>query len=223
MLLLSESDFDVRLAAKSIRRIGSNRQDILDMSAEVTWSACSGNRKMRPDTLSWLVKAIGYTKQTRYANLLDYCLSSTTDKNTIKHLNHARENLEGATTDSFEGGKINLGQVHARLTEKSSSTSHSQMAKQFGELQEGLSLDDVYSIFGIPNDVSGVNVPLGKAGYSYVKVLSSNDMIVLRYSGLGKIRFIYDEANVYWRLLDADSNKGPFWSKRDGRFLTTND
>jgi len=221
MLLLSQSDFDVRLAAKSLYRLGSDRQDLLDMFAEVTWSACSGNRLMRQDTLSWLAKALGNTKQTRYANLLDYCLSSTTHKNTIKHLKLARASLEGTTINSFEGGKIDLGQVRERLTKKNSSTSHSHMAKQFGEIRGGQSLDDVYSIFGIPNDVSGVNVPLGRAGYSYVRVQTSNDLIVLGYSGLGTIRFIYNDAN--WRLVDADNPNGPFWNKRDGRFYTTND
>jgi hypothetical protein len=223
MLLLSQSDFDVRLAAKSLYRLGSDRQEVLDLFAEVTWTACSGNREMRPDTLSWLAKALGNTKQTRYTHLLDYCLSSAAGKNTIKHLKEARASLEGTTTNYFEGGKIDLGEIRARLAKKSSSATHSHMAKQFGELREGQSLDNIYSIFGIPNDVSGTNVPLGKAGYLYVKVKTSNDMILLGYSGLGKIRFVYGEAKANWLLADADGDKGPFWSKRDGRFLTTSD
>jgi hypothetical protein len=223
MLLLSQSDFDVRLAAKSLHRLGSDRQEVLDLFAEVTWTACSGYREMRPDTLSWLAKALGNTKQTRYAHLLGYCLSSAAGKNTIKHLKQARASLEGATSDSFEGGKIDLGQVRARLTKKSSSATHSHMTKQFFELHEGQSLDEIYSIFGIPNDVSGVNVPRGMAGHLYVKVRVSDDMILLGYNGLGTIRFVYVEVKTNWLLADADGDRGPFWSKRDGRFLTTND
>jgi hypothetical protein len=222
MLLLSQSDLDVRLAAKSLYRLGSSRQDVLDLYAEVTWTACTGNRKMHPDTLSWLAKALGKTKQVRYARLLDLCLSNVTGKNTIKHVKLAREGLEGTTTDSFEGGKIDLDQVRARL-KKGSSAAGGQMAKQFGALHEGQSLEEIYSVFGIPDDVSGVNVSRGRAGHMYVKVRISDDMIVLRYSGLGTIRFAYVEGEANWLLSEADGDNGPFWSKRDGRFLTTND
>jgi len=225
MLLLSQSDFDVRLAAKSLNRLSSKRQDILDLLAEVTWTACSGNRKMNPDTLSWLAKALGNTKQARYAGLLDYCLANATGKNTIKYLKQARDSLEGTTTDSFEGGKIDLEQMRARLLKKGGPSSRNQVAKQFDEVRKGQSLDEVYSILGAPNDIRGVNVPKGRAGHSYVKVRISDDMIVFVYSGIGTIRFAFDEAKDKndWLLAEAKSDKGLIWDPLGGRFVTIND
>ncbi len=225
ILLLSQSDFDVRLAAKSLNRLSSNRQDILDLLAEVTRTACSGNRKMNPDTLSWLAKALGNTKQARYAGLLDYCLANVTGKNTIKHLKQARDSLEGTTTDSFEGGKIDLEQMRARLLKKAGPGSLNQVAKRFGEVLKGQSLDEVYSILGTPNDVSGVNVPKGRAGRGSVQIRLSEDMIVFAYSGSGTIRFSFDDAKDKnnWLLTEAKSDKGLIWKQLDGKFVTINE
>jgi len=225
MLLLNQSDFDVRLAAKSIYRLGSSRRDILDLLAEVTWTACSGSRKMNPDTLSWLAKALGNTKQARYAGLLDYCLNNVTGKNTIKHLKQARDSIEGTTTDSFEGGKTDLEQMRVRLMKKGGPISANKAVKQFDEVRKGQSLDEVYSILGTPNDVSGVNVAKGRAGHSFVKVQTSDDMIVFMYSGIGTIRFVFDDAKAKnnWLLADAKSDKGLIWKQLDGKFVTINE
>jgi len=224
MLLLSQSDFEVRLAAKSIYRLGSNR-DILDLLAEVTWTACSGNRKMNPDTLSWLAKALGNTKQTRYAGILDYCLANVAGKSTIKHLKLARDRLEGTTTDSFEGGKTDLEQIHTRLMKKGEATSVNKVANLFPEVRKGQSLDEVFSALGAPDGVSGVSVTNGRAGHSFVKVRTSDDMIAFMYNGMGTIRFVFDDASARynWLLADASSDKGLIWKPLDGKFVTLND
>lgn len=218
-LLLSQTDFEVRLAAKSLYRLGSNRQSILDLAAEVTWTACSGNRTMDPDTLSWLAKALGRSRQARYAALLDYCLASTTDKKIVKYLTEAKASLEGTATGSFEGGKMDLGQMRDRSAKRGGSTSGHQAAKQFDELRKDRSLDEIYSMFGTPDDVSGVNVQGRKVGH-IVNVRTSGDMIVFEYNSLGTIRFVYDEAKSNWLLSEAKSDRGLIWARQGGRFVT---
>jgi hypothetical protein len=180
---------------------------------------------MNPDTLSWLAKALANTKQTRYAGLLDYCLANVTGKNAIKHLKQARDRLESTTTDSFEGGKIDLEQLRVRMAKKGETASANKVAKLFYEVRKGQSLDEVYSILGMPDGVTGVNVPKGRAGHSYVKVKISDDMIVFAYSGIGTIRFIFDDAidKRNWLLAEAMSDKGLVWKPLDGKFVTINE
>lgn len=223
LLLLNQSDFDVRLGAKSLYRFGSNRADILDLAAEVTWTACSGKRKMDPDTLAWLAKALGNTKQPRYARLLDYCLSNPANDKAKKHVQLARANLEGEAANSFEGGKIDLQQVRARLTKKGNPTARNELINKFDALRRDQNPEEIYSTFGPPDNVSGISVPEGKAGFMMVKVRKSSDMLVLGYGGLGTVRFVYDENKTDWMLDEAKSDREIFWSSRDGHFITMNE
>jgi len=222
-LLLSQSDKDVRLAAWSLYYVGSNRQDILDLLAEVTWTACSGNRTMDSDTLSWLGKALGNTKQPRYAGLLDFCLSRAKDEKTKKYLKQARDNLGGTTNDLFEGGKIDLREAHARLTKQAGSTSRHQMSKNFDDLRQGQALEEVYSIFSLPDEVSATVVPGRKVGIPAVASFRiGSNRLVIGYSELGTISFSYQEGQTDWKVADAKSAKGLFWSTIDGHFVTVN-
>lgn len=221
MLLLGQSDFEVRLGAKSLTRFESNPAGILDLAAEVTWTACSGNRKMDPDTLAWLAKALGKTKQPRFAGLLDSCLSNPTYDKAKKHLKLARDAVGGDAANSFEGGKLDLSQMRTRLTKKGDPTSRNQLAKKFDDLRgDRTTVDEVYSVFGRPDNVSGKNIPSNKVGFMFVKVRTSDDMLILEYGGLGTARFIYDEAKIAWLLDEAKSERDLYWLRRDGRLVT---
>jgi hypothetical protein len=219
MLLLSPSDYNIRLAAKSIRHFNDGRQNILDLLAEVTWTACAGKRKIDPDTLSWFAKYLASTKQARYAALLDYCLASVTDVKTLKHLKQARESLEGTATSSFEGGKMDLEVLRANLAKKGKTTPRPELAKQFNELRNGQRLEDIYTAFGTPNEVSAVNVKGKKVGFG-VTVQLTDDMIVFGYNTLGTIRFVYNTPKDDWLLADAQDDNGLFWNRSAGRFGT---
>ena len=123
MLLLNSDDFDTRLAAKSIRRVMAGRQNIVDLLAEVAWTGCVGKRKMDPDTLAWLAKALGTSKQARYAELLDYCQTQVSDPKILKYIKESRDGLVGPTTPAFVGGKMDLAALRAQLLTQSQNNS----------------------------------------------------------------------------------------------------
>jgi len=220
-LLLSHSDFDVRLGAKVVERAGTaGRQAALDLIAEVAWNVCSGKQTMSTDAISWLAKVLGNTKQARYAGLLDYCLSTQTDKKVIKYLTLARGSLEGVAEHPFEGGKTDLEQQRANLAKSSSLAAQKQVARQFEALHRDQTLDEVFTAVGRPGRISGVSVPRGAVGHAYVKVKTSEDMIEFTYVGLGTVRFAYSESQANW-LLDVAQGVSPlYWSKLEGRFAT---
>lgn len=219
MLLLSESDFDVRLAAKVLYRPGPRRQASLDLLAEVMWTTCSGKRKMEADALSWSAKALGASGQARYAALLDYCLANVNNDKSFKYLSEARSNLDGKATASFVGGKINLVQVRDQLL-KSSRPRSGQVEGQFDALRKGRSIDEIYAAFGRPDAVQGETVTGRKMGHGPVQIRESWDTIAFKYDGAGTVRFRYDESSSDWRVADATSEKDLYWSKGGGRFGT---
>jgi hypothetical protein len=60
--------------------------------------------------------------------------------------------------------------MRARLLKKGAVSSRNHVAQQFVEVRKGQTLDEVYSILGAPNDVSGVNDSKGKAGRGSVQI-----------------------------------------------------
>jgi hypothetical protein len=222
MLLTSESDFDVRLAAKSLYRPGAKRQSSLDLLAEVTWATCAGKRKMESDALAWAAKAIGASGQARYAALLDYCLANVSDGKSIRYLQEARSSLEGTTTASFAGGRVNLAQVRDQLIRNSRPRS-GQVGTQFDALRKGRTLDEIYAAFGRPDEVQAAIVYGRKMGHGPVQIRDSKDTIAFVYRGAGTVRFGYDEEHGDWRVFDATSEKDLYWISRGGRFGTLDD
>ena len=223
LLLLSQSDFDVRLAAKSLYRAGSERQSMLDLLAEVTWMACAGKRKLHLDAFAWSVKTLGSSEQARYAGLLDFCLANMSDEKSQKYLRQARANLQGTAASLFHGGTLDVAQVRERLQKRSRPRAAGQAESRFDGVHKGQSLNEIYATFGQPDAVSGVNIPGRAIGHGPVQVRTSRDMIVFDYGGLGAVRFAYDEAGADWLVAEATSDKGLYWSNGGGRFGSFDD
>lgn len=225
MLLFSDKDFDIRLGAKSLNRQSSKNEPMLDMLAEIAWSACSGKRKMNPDTLAWLAKSIGNSKDGRYARLVDDCLEKVTEKAPIKYFTEAKAALAGSpTSNHFVGGKMDLDKVRADVIKnRKKAPAESSARTLFEDLKTDQPLNDVYSKLGAPEKISAINVPRGKAGFMYVKIKMSDDRIVFHYPGLGEANFGYDSSGDDWLLVDAKSSNELHWLEREGRFASKSD
>lgn len=172
MLLLSDNDFDVRLGAKSLNRKTTKNEILFDVLAELAWSACSGKRKMKPDTLAWLAKSIGNTQDGRYASLVDDCLAKLTEKGPIKYFTEAKTALAGSSTSNpFVGGKLDLDKFRDDIVKNRKKTPPETMVRTLFEgLKADQALNDVYAKLGAPEKIKAINVPRGKAGFMHVKV-----------------------------------------------------
>src|SRR6185295_10761041 len=151
-LLLSTSDQDVRLGATILYGPNSNRPELFDVAAEVAWMLCSGKQSMDPDTLSWLAKALGNTKQTRFAPLLDSCLANPANDKSKKHVSAARAQLAGDVSNAFEGGKLDLEKLREQLTKKDVAIPKDQLTSRFNDLGKGRTIDEMYAALGKPDN-----------------------------------------------------------------------
>ena len=220
MLLLSQSDFDVRMGAKSLYRQDSPRRFVLDLLAEVTWTACSGKRKMDIDTLSWLGKSLGQSKQVRYAELLNYCLANASDSKTKKYLEKALDNIEGRVTKSFGAGILNLEEIRASMPIRGNTAYDKEAVRQFSEVRIGATLDDIYNSFGFPDSVRGSSLPKGRAGSHFFGISVSEDLLVFTYSNLGSFRFGFDKTKSDWLLVEAASINKFQWVNHHKRIVS---
>jgi len=224
-LLLSNREVDMRFGIKSLYKQDAIKPFSLDLLAELAWGACSGTRHIKPDTLAWIAKTIGKSKQGRYGQLIDDCLDKTkaTDKSLIKYLTEAKMALaDASSSDHFVGGNLDLDKVRDDLLKNRKTVPVEPLArKQLESMESGLRMDDVYSRLGAPGHISAMSVPRGKAGFLYVKVRLSDDRIVFHYPELGDVRFGFDNSAGDWILADATSMHGMYWLAKDGRFVNT--
>ncbi len=219
MLLTSESDYDIRMAAKVLHRDGAKRPASLELLAEGVWATCAGRREMEPDALAWAAKAIGASGQARYAALLDYCLDKVSDAKSVRYLTEARSALPAGSGASFAGGRVNLAQVREQAVRASRPRS-AQATSQFDALRKGETIEEVYAALGRPDEVQAETITGRKMGHAYVQIRDSRDAIAFVYRGAGTIRFAFDEDKGGWRVADGTSEKDLYWSQRGGRFGT---
>jgi len=117
-LLLSNREVDMRFGIKSLYKQDAIKPFSLDLLAELALGVCSGTRHIKPDTLAWIAKTIGKSKQGRYGQLIDDCLDKTkaTDKSLIKYLTEAKMALaDASSSDHFVGGNLDLDKVRDDL------------------------------------------------------------------------------------------------------------
>lgn len=225
MLLLSVKDYEVLMGTKASSRHIENNTSRADLVAEITWQACNGKRELKSDTLAWLAKTIGLSKNGRYTKLVEDCLAKVTEKAPIKYFTEAKTALVSDTaSNSFVGGTTDLVKLRNDIIRNGKIPPAESIARAyFATLKSAQRLEGVYTNLGAPRELSGVNVTRGKVGFGSFKYKLSDDLIVFHYPGLGEVRFGYDKSADDWLLFDAKSSNDLYWFERDGRFTTKMD
>ena len=215
MLLLGNTDDSIKLGAKSITWFSPQSPQLTDILAEVVWEACSGKRQMDPDTLAWLAKAVGSTKQLRYAEVLETCLNTDLNSRTRGHVAKAKSDLTEASADVFKGGVMNLSQVRASLTQARVS-GQNQLAGQVRKLSKDASLAETYSTLGLPDEIDFGTVSASNRLKQHVWLTA----LKLTYKGVGQVQFYAEEGGTDWKLDNVVTDNGLMMTSNEGRFYT---
>ncbi|MDO8991194.1 MAG: hypothetical protein Q7U91_16335 [Sideroxyarcus sp.] len=215
MLLLGNSDDSLKLGGKSVIWFSAQKPQLTDILAEVVWQACSGKRQMDPDTLAWLSKAVGSTKQLRYAEVLETCLNTDIASRTRGHIAKAKSGLTEASADAFKGGGLDLSLIRAGLTQPRT-VGQNQLAQGFRKLQKDAALEEVYTSLGLPDEIDIGTVSASNRLMPYVWLTA----LKLTYKGVGQIQFYAEEGATDWQLDNAVTDNGLMLTSYDGRFYT---
>lgn len=207
-LLLGGTDYVVRVGAKSVYYGTDTGRQTLDILAELTWKACLNAGELTQETVAWLAKALGSSRNVRYANVLDHCLSSISNDKTKKHVSKARAEIaradvKGMTIKPFRRGALDLKEIKKALFKMEFAASRKNLAA-FKKLAPGQKLENVFSQFGAPDSIKVTNVRAEKADPGLPKA-AMRDRMVLRYNGLGKIYFFFGKKARQWMLEYAES------------------
>lgn len=215
MLLLGNSDASVKLGGKAITWFSPRDRQLTDILAEVVWEGCTGKRQMDPDTLSWLAKAIGTTRQLRYAGVLGTCLDADINSRTKDYAKKAKVELTEASADVFRGGEMDLFRIRASLN-RPRMLDQKQLAEQFTRLQKNAPLADVYSSLGLPDEFGIGTVSASNRLNQHVWLTA----LKLTYKGVGRIQFYAEEGATDWKLDNVITDTGLMMTSDDGHFHT---
>jgi hypothetical protein len=214
-LLLSDSDDSVKLGGKSVMWFNIKDQRVTDTLAEVAWRACAGKRQMDPDTLAWLGKALGSTKNTRYTGVVNACQTSDINARTRDYMRQAMQDLTEGSTETYQMGAMDLQAIRTTLLQPRTLAAN-QLNERFNKLQKHAPLASIYTLLGHPDEI-GIGIVSANNRLNQRIWLTA---LRLTYKGAGEIQFFAEADATDWQLDNAVNSSGLLMSSQDGRFRT---
>lgn len=197
--LLSSSNLqNIKLGAKGLHHDLPANTQLWDFAAYTLWSMNKNGNKSHDefdDTIAWLAKAIGESKQARYQTLLKEQLQ-------FAQSNKVRKYFKGALKDL---NKNEVAQFNAELyvpQELPLDTVNIATGEKFATINSGDTLQSVLSLLGQPDGV-------GQYIRSYRRPFIGRQTfqnLRLSYINLGSMEFRYDETQWVVDLKSEQTN-----------------
>jgi len=180
----------VRDAAQSMYNTGETNTQVLDVAAEVLLQNYTKGSDY--DTLAWVAKALGKSKNGRYYSALKQVADSNTDKKLTKYTTAAMKEIGSASGAQYTKGSVNLTAL--RNKKGSSATTGKAGNKGSGKglnvIRKGMSMEEAYNLVGPPTSSSAH--PTGKAFIPFNFKGSDTVRSYALYKGKGSIVFSQD-------------------------------
>ncbi len=182
----------VRDAAQSMYNTGESNTQVLDVAAEVLLQ--NYKKSTEYDTLAWVAKALGKSKNGRYYSVLKEVADSKTDKKLTKYTEAAMKEIGSASGAQYTQGTVNLTALRNKKTPASTTTaskgSKSGSGKGLEVIRKGMSMDEAYNLVGPPTSSSAH--PTGKAFIPFNFKGGDTVRSYALYKGKGSIVFSQD-------------------------------
>jgi hypothetical protein len=225
IMLASGGLGSMQRAAEEIYNQGLNDQELLDVAAESLAQNYDrgANGETFVDSISWLCKALGNSNNGRYRELLTKVSDSHIHKKARKYCDRAADSLPkkvapyvvgSVNLDNYkEGGSAvsepkvaGKGPSSNAPAANSGSTKASRSGRDFSQIREGMSQEEVEDLIGPPTSTTGHVTGKAFAPFNYRgkdtvrmyalykgigRIVYSNDS---RYSGVYRVREIVVDA-----------------------------
>lgn len=178
-LLISQSSDQVKLAANYLYNVPARSPEILDLTAAVLYQQ-QQKTQINDDTLAWLAKVLGDSKNYRYSDLLLKSSKNSKFPKLRKHSKQALKNFTKSDTEQFNGIEFNFSVVKTELKNSAIPVNKEGLSN----LYVGDTGNRVLSEVGTPDRIVVDYVSKHQAWVGRV----SHPHIALVYTDLGKIR-----------------------------------
>ncbi len=197
-LLSGNNGVHIKVGAQSIFNKEIKNFELIDLAAKVLVLSEAGKITLDPDTKAWLAKAIGASKSTRYAKLLDSVIKNTRDSKLKKFAKKARKKLVNKADTSFDQDKVDLAQTATKIERKQQAYISIASAEKFKTVLVGDSIDTVLEKMGMPDDI-GVEFGSRNLGWGLGTV--SYSLLNLKFNKLGGFNFHFNkDAGSNWTV-----------------------
>jgi hypothetical protein len=151
----------IKRAAQSIYKTNLRDTEVLDVAAEVLLQRYPAAASRDIDSLAWVCRALGHSRNPRYHSTLNEVNISNSSSKLRKYAKKALNELGGAGGEQYTKGTIDLATVRSSgkksgVTKKvAAPVAPSQSGKQnLDIIREGMSREEVHSLIGYPTATS---------------------------------------------------------------------
>lgn len=113
-LLISQSSAEVKAAANYLYNVPKRSPEILDLTAAILYQE-QKNSNINDDTLAWLAKVLGDSKNYRYSALLSSSSQNSKRPKLKKHAKQALKALNKSDVALFDPKDVNISAVELEL------------------------------------------------------------------------------------------------------------
>jgi len=150
----------IKQAAQSIYNTGEADTEVIDVAAEVLLTRYPTAQRNEIDTLAWLCRAIGNSRNSRYSDVLTEVSEGSPDKKLRKYASRALSQV-GSGGTQYRQGQVNLASLRNSNSSASSSSSSAAAAPApapastgrgagLESIKVGMSMQEVYDLVGQP-------------------------------------------------------------------------
>lgn len=148
----------IKQAAQSIYNTGEMDTEVLDVAAEVLLSRYPTAARNEIDTLAWVCRAIGNSRNPRYSDALREVSEGSPDKKLRKYASQALSQVGDGGTQ-YRKGSVNLAALRSGGASSSSSSAAAAPAAApastgrgagLESIKVGMSMQEVYDLVGQP-------------------------------------------------------------------------
>lgn len=192
----------IQSTAESIYRSGSADVEVTDTMAEILLQNYTSNDQQYTEALTWIVKVLGQTHNSRYRNSLTEVLTSP-NKKLVKDVKTAIKSLDKVNAEQYVKGTVNLDDLHNKSFAASSASSQTPQADRYNKINIvtiGMSMEEVYALCGVATATTSHST--GKAWIPFNFKGGDDVRAVALYKGQGKI--IFNKSSQYstvWKVL----------------------
>jgi len=184
----------IKDAAQGMYNSGETNTQVLDVAAEVLLQ--NYEKGSDADTMAWVAKALGKSRNGRYFSVLREVSKSNADKKIRKYAESAMKEIGKESGEQYVKGKVNLSAVRNKKAPAAAAPGKPGPAaaspKAAGKsgldvIRKGMSMQEAFDLVGPPTSSSAH--PTGKAFIPFNFKGGDTVRSYARYKGQGRIIF----------------------------------
>ena len=197
----------IKQAAESMYNTGERNTEVLDVAAEVLLDRYPTSSSRDIDTLAWLCRALGNSRNSRYYSTLNEVAQSNSHRKLRKYAKKAMKEVGNSGSEQYVKGSIDIAAMRQSGQEaEPQKVAEAQPENSSGKqgldvLREGMSMQEVIDLVGHPTATSTHQT--GKAWIPFNFGGKDLARTYLLYKGKGRVVCSHDAYTSTTRVLEV--------------------